>query len=621
MIIDYLQQNELARFARTCHGFYPIANYMLYKKAGDSSGPRIIRESIEAGIVGPMQMLLRTGHHLGVQFDSHWSFLDIQGKRLLDMWAAGKLQKEALELFHYYKDQRANRAMRTLFGSFSREYVRLYHDELEFEETKISFDNLEFLREYGDVFDAVDPRLDRNNPQQYEYTWTPLHLAAAYGNNKAVNLLLDNGADINAGSIGMCDCRELWVGRRAPAPPRFWTPLHAAICRGNLSTANLLLSRGASAYLEADWLSDYESGRIPRDPPNEVSTALHTACYLGHFHLVKTLVEGGYQFLETVTRLWERPIEYAFCGGHFRDIIPYLVKMGADINAMMVAGSWYGPMLLVACGLAKYREAMGLLRLGADVRDCEDYTSQLTPLHLCARGSHVIATKDDQAYFRRRLAGQLLEAGADVEAESRSGDTPLMVAAKARDEWFAELLVESGANVSARNDDRCSPLLLCCDSSSPHRRGDWMFECHCEIEEDRLKRPVTKLIGLFIQHGANINETDRKGDTPLLCALKMPPSNAVAVLGQIRKTVRSLVLRGADITKKGSRRLLPFQIAFFQGWVDICPLLFSPEVRERLDDLDIRKLVDFAWARYAACHRDYALLELLEELDLTLAAL
>jgi ankyrin repeat protein len=590
---------------------------VLYQKAGYSSKLRIITKGISAGPVAPMRMLLEAGNDLNVRFRSSQSFQDMQDKERLGRWATGELPGETLEFFYRRKDARANRAMRALFGRFPKEYVRLFHNDLEFQETKINSDNFESLREFRHVLDAVRPGLDSHNHHQFEYTWTPLHLAAAYGNDEAVKILLDSGANINAGSIGMCDCQEMWVGLRAPEPLRFWTPLHVAICQSHLSTANLLLSRGASAYVEADWLSDREKGEISWLPPNEVSTALHTACYLGHFRLVRTLVEGRYQDIDTPSKKWETPIEYAFYGGHFKDIIPYLVSKGADVNAMAVAGKWYGSMLLVACGLAKYREALGLLKLGADFKDCKDHTSRLTPLHLCARGSHVIATGDDQAFFRGHLAAALLAAGADVEARSCGGDTPLMVAARARDEWFVELLVRYGANVSARNEDGCSPLLLCCDSSSPRDPYvNGMFECDNAIEENRLKCPVANLIDLFIRQGANVNQTDRKGDTPLLCALNRPLSDDVSVMDQIHGAVQSLVLRGADITKKGSRRLLPFQIAFFRGWVDICRLVFSPQVREQLDRLNIMEMIHLAQARYATCGEDIALWELLIELRL-----
>jgi ankyrin repeat protein len=56
---------------------------------------------------------------------------------------------------------------------------------------------------------------------------TPLHCVAQWGNNEAVKLLLDNGADINA------------------KDEKDYTPIHWAIVNGTLDTVSLLRDRGA----------------------------------------------------------------------------------------------------------------------------------------------------------------------------------------------------------------------------------------------------------------------------------------------------------------------------------------------------------------------------------------
>jgi ankyrin repeat protein len=73
--------------------------------------------------------------------------------------------------------------------------------------------------------DCVDPAA----PQMYEM---PLHLAAMEGQEKAAEMLLDNGAVINATD------RELR------------TPLHHAALKGHVGVAAILLERGANQYQE-----------------------------------------------------------------------------------------------------------------------------------------------------------------------------------------------------------------------------------------------------------------------------------------------------------------------------------------------------------------------------------
>jgi ankyrin repeat protein len=63
---------------------------------------------------------------------------------------------------------------------------------------------------------------------------TPLHAAAAGGNIELVELLLDRGADANARQHGG------------------WTALHSAAQSGNLKIAEILLEHGAAADIRAD---------------------------------------------------------------------------------------------------------------------------------------------------------------------------------------------------------------------------------------------------------------------------------------------------------------------------------------------------------------------------------
>lgn len=77
-------------------------------------------------------------------------------------------------------------------------------------------------------------RLPRFNYPFHAPTWgTPLYYAASYGLSELVNALIDAGADINAPGG--------WNGG---------TPLHAAVFRGRVSCARILLERGADAEIK-----------------------------------------------------------------------------------------------------------------------------------------------------------------------------------------------------------------------------------------------------------------------------------------------------------------------------------------------------------------------------------
>ena len=91
--------------------------------------------------------------------------------------------------------------------------------------------------------------------------WTPLHLAAFFGRDEAVRLLLERGADVHAVSKN----------------PTANTPLHAAAVRGHVAVVGLLLERGAD----------------PNRAAGGGFTPLHLTAGAGHEAVASLLLERG----------------------------------------------------------------------------------------------------------------------------------------------------------------------------------------------------------------------------------------------------------------------------------------------------------------------------------------
>src|SRR5258706_2220125 len=99
--------------------------------------------------------------------------------------------------------------------------------------------------------------------------WTPLHLAAFFGQSESARLLLNKGAAVNARSTNAMqnmplhaaaagrhgDIAKLLLDHGASANARQhggWTPLHAAAQNGDLEMARALLASGADVGARAD---------------------------------------------------------------------------------------------------------------------------------------------------------------------------------------------------------------------------------------------------------------------------------------------------------------------------------------------------------------------------------
>ncbi|KAI0467767.1 ankyrin repeat-containing domain protein, partial [Xylaria cf. heliscus] len=275
--------------------------------------------------------------------------------------------------------------------------------------------------------------------------WTPLHIAAAWGNDKLVNMLLDNGAYINSLSRLFCQCATPPSHWHAP----LWTPLHTAMCHGHESTTRLLLSRGASTNVTTRYRG--------RDEDQDRFTALHSACIVNNLDAARALVDGGYQ---TNVEVYDHgdltPLVYAFFRGDWA-MIDFLLEHGADIDVRIGSLNALG----YACLLGYYAEALRLLDLGATPEyEFGKFGEPRIYFHLIAVAGAPdcpSSRASKQAQFRLELVNRLIKYGIDVNQPDVHDTIALVEAASFHRVDVVKALLHSGADVRAKK----SPFSMC----------------------------------------------------------------------------------------------------------------------------------------------------------------
>lgn len=137
-------------------------------------------------------------------------------------------------------------------------------------------------------------------------------------------------------------------------------------------------------------------------------------------------------------------------------------------------------------------------------------------------------------------ARTMINEGAEIDARSDRGETPLILAILAGNDAIAELLIEKGAAIDGRNTGGFTPLHAAAYVDDP------------------------AMAELLIDHGADINDAQNKaGVTPLFPAIEEDHA-AVADL---------LIARGADLRPLERHGYTALTRALFKGNKDVVVLL------------------------------------------------
>lgn len=258
---------------------------------------------------------------------------------------------------------------------------------------------------------------------------------------------------------------------------------HADINSHDADGKTALIVAAANDKIELmQWLLDHKADISARDA--EGQSALHRAAHWNHVEATRFLLQHG-AAVDARDNDGSTPLLEA-AANHAAKAMKVLLEGGAKADAHTAHG-------VTALSLALYSNSEECLRLlddqPFDVRAVDK--SKWTLLHNAARGGNL-------DWVRR-----LLNRGADLEARTSNGLTPLFLVTKPE---TAQVLLDFGAQVDAENDTGSTPL------------------------EGTMWRGETKIALLLLERGANLNHLSRDGYTPFGCACSQGNTEAMEAM-------------------------------------------------------------------------------------------
>ncbi|XP_055603232.1 transient receptor potential channel pyrexia [Uranotaenia lowii] len=236
---------------------------------------------------------------------------------------------------------------------------------------------------------------------------TPLHCAASCGSTESIDLLLAIGVDINAG-----------IEKHSP--------LHYAVQRNSIKCVEYLLKKGAN----------------PNTPQVYTQTPLHVATAHGFIECMQLLLEYGADARSQYGQKKVTSLHLA-ASDNYLDCVKLLIAAGADIDAR---NRDQQTPLHLACLSQCHETLTYLIEQKADVHAV--YRDGRTALHASI-------VKESRCWD---CTLSLLKAKVDVNRPDNFGYTPLHIAALNEFSSCAFLLIEYGADITARTNGGVSAL-------------------------------------------------------------------------------------------------------------------------------------------------------------------
>ncbi|XP_071190114.1 ankyrin-2-like isoform X15 [Salvelinus alpinus] len=368
-----------------------------------------------------------------------------------------------------------------------------------------------------------------------ESGFTPLHIAAHYGNVNVSTLLLNRGAAVD------------FTARNGI------TPLHVASKRGNTNMVRLLLDRGSQIDAKT----------------RDGLTPLHCAARSGHDQAVELLLERGAPMLAR-TKNGLSPLHMSSQGDHV-ECVKHLLQHKAPVDDVTLD---YLTALHVAAHCGHYRVTKLLLdkRANPNARALVCFIHHVSGVCVCQNGFtplHIACKKN-----RVKVMELLVKYGASIQAMTESGLTPVHVAAFMGHLNIVLLLLQNGASPDISNIRGETALHMASRAGQVEvvrclLRNGAMVDARAREDQTPLhiasRLGKTEIVQLLLQHMAHPDASTTNGYTPLHISAREGQLDVASVLLEAGAS-HSLA------TKKG---FTPLHVASKYGSLDVVKLLLK----------------------------------------------
>uniref|UniRef100_A0A8C3G7T6 Ankyrin repeat domain 52a n=1 Tax=Cyclopterus lumpus TaxID=8103 RepID=A0A8C3G7T6_CYCLU len=266
----------------------------------------------------------------------------------------------------------------------------------------------------------------------------------------------------------------------------------------------------------------------------EHRTPLHAAACVGDVHILDLLIESG-ATVNAKDHVWLTPLHRAAASRNER-AVGLLLRRGAEANAR--DKFWQTPLHVATANRA--------------TRCAEALLTQLSNLNMADRTGRTALHHAAQSGFQE-IVKLLVSRSADKSCKDKQGYTPLHAAAASGHLEIVKYLLRMGTEDSCLSGSWLSLIwclfVLCCQIDEPNGFGNTALHVACYMGQEAV---ATELVN----HGANVNQPNKCGYTPLHLA-------AVSTNGAL--CLELLVNNGADVNQQSKEGKSPLHMAAIHG--------------------------------------------------------